>query len=348
MEKRFVEELESRCGTTWAAVRTAREKTGALLAQTTEALSKFESPETSVVVTGSVGRGEVTTGSDFDWMLLVDGASDPAHYKLTQNIAATLAELGLTKPGREQIFGELVSSHDLVHHIAGTKDTNENLTRRILLLLESTAITNSPLRVRVIRNILARYIVHDRPVQSTSGELRRIPRFLLNDTVRYWRTMTSDFASKMWERQQDGWAIRNIKLRFSRKLLFVSGLLMCFGPELRQEPPDSPDQDEFLTLLADNIAEQTEVYPLDQLARVLLPHLEHGRRIFDAYDKFLAALDDHATRQTLKDIAFEAAPNNPTYNQLRSDSHAFRDGIEAIFFDLDDNLRKLIRKVGVF
>ncbi len=36
----------------------------------------------SVVVTGSFARGEATEGSDFDWMLLVDGASDSEHFTL--------------------------------------------------------------------------------------------------------------------------------------------------------------------------------------------------------------------------------------------------------------------------
>jgi hypothetical protein len=70
--------------------------------------------------------------------------------------------------------------------------------------------------------------------------------------------------------------------------------------------------------------------------------------IFDAYDTFLAALDDDAKRDALKNVAFEAASTNSIYNELRSRSHAYRDGIEALFFDLDHDLRKLIRRVGVF
>jgi hypothetical protein len=67
METRFVKDLESRCGATWAAIQRASDKTAELLARVGGTLSKFESPEASVVVTGSVGRGEVTKGSDFDW-----------------------------------------------------------------------------------------------------------------------------------------------------------------------------------------------------------------------------------------------------------------------------------------
>jgi len=349
MPSRFVEELEGKCGGDWTAIRASRARTASQLEEVAHELSKFATPETSVVVTGSVGRGEVTSGSDFDWMLLIDGASDPAHFMLAQQIAKALKALHVKEPGRGQTFGGLVSSHDLIHYIAGTKDTNDNLTRRLLLLLESRAITNEPLRERVIRNILARYVEHDRSLPSQAGRPNRIPHFLLNDTVRYWRTIASDFASKMWERQQEGWAIRNIKLRFSRKVLFVAGLLICFSAELQQpQELEEASPEEFLPLLADFIAAQTDISPLDHLARVLLPYPDCGQTIFACYDHFLAVLNDDGTRKALEKISFDEAASDPVHNELREQSHDYRDGIEKLFFDLDPTLAKWIRKVGVF
>jgi hypothetical protein len=66
------------------------------------------------------------------------------------------------------MFGNFSYSHELTNIIGGSSDTNHNLSKRILLLLESDKI---PLNLsddntgtayeRVIRGIIERYIDND-------------------------------------------------------------------------------------------------------------------------------------------------------------------------------------------
>jgi hypothetical protein len=345
-----IEILEQRLGKKWQAIAAAKSTTDDLVTKLSAAVGDLGDPNVAVVTTGSLGRGEATKDSDADWVLLVDGLSNPDHAVLARQIGDRIREILPKEVGPTGTFGDIVVSHQLVHYIAGTRDTNENLTRRILLLSEPRALSNPIVRERVIRNVLARYVVHDRSVESRSGKRQKIPHFFLNDVVRYWRTIASDYASKMWERNRKEWGIRNIKLRFSRKLLFIWGLLAAFSGELfATELLEAADGDEYFILLADLIREQTEVTPLELLARVSLDVApEIGDAIFSSYDEFLGALADPTARKNLESVKFEDAPNDQTYEALRQSSQRFREGVNRLFFDEHPKLPALIRQFGVF
>jgi predicted nucleotidyltransferase len=96
--------------------------------------------EGSLVLFGSLARGEYTADSDLDWTVLIDGRADSLHLEIVHSLRQRLAEAKFKVPGPTEVFGGLVFSHDLVHAIGGEEDTNKNTTRRLLLLLESTAI----------------------------------------------------------------------------------------------------------------------------------------------------------------------------------------------------------------
>jgi Putative nucleotidyltransferase DUF294 len=350
MEAGWIDELSASTGDRWPAIGHARTRTEELLDRLRNGLREFDDPNCSIVVTGSLGRGEASEASDADWMMIVDGQSNPDHAPIAHRIAQRIADLGFKKPGRTATFGDLVSSHELIHYIAGTHDSNANLTRRILLLCESRALTQPLVRERVIRNILARYVVHDPSIRTTRPPTMSL--FLLNDVVRYWRTIASDYASKMWEREKEEWAIRNIKLRFSRKLLFVGGLLIAFAGELfsEQAAVEGLSPEEQRLRLAELIREQTNFTPLELLARVLVEsgNMDTARLVFGAYDQFLGAMSDNTTREHLERLQFDAATADPKFESLLSTSRDFRRGINSLFFDEHSTLKRLIRDYGVF
>jgi predicted nucleotidyltransferase len=82
-------------------LRTRHRRAKKLRAKLTEALSSLNPADTSVVVFGSLAREEVTSGSDIDWTLLVDGQAVPQHFDASLGIEAALHEaLEMKPPGR--------------------------------------------------------------------------------------------------------------------------------------------------------------------------------------------------------------------------------------------------------
>ncbi|MGH9587431.1 MAG: hypothetical protein ACRD3F_10800, partial [Acidobacteriaceae bacterium] len=299
-----------------------------------------------------LARDEFTSGSDLDWTLLIDGLADPKHHALVRKIRTLLQALVMKAPGREGTFGDMVFSHDLIHQIGGEDDTNRNTTRRLLLLLESRVVGRSDAYTRVVRHILSRYLLEDRGLWRGSGP--RVPRFLQNDFARYWRTMAVDFAYKLRNRSGEGWAIRNIKLRMSRKLTYVSGLLACFRCELDFSEEEKlgvfgdPNRHEELIRHLEQIFQMT---PLEIVAEVLsrYQHLKPtAAKIFNSYDGFIGILADSEKRQHLEALKEEEAEFDTVYQAARELSHQFRDGIVEFFFDPKSPMEMLTKNYGVF
>jgi predicted nucleotidyltransferase len=347
-----LDELEARLKANWPHLKQAREIAAAKRDELALALKGLDSDDTSIVVSGSLARDEFTLGSDIDWTLLVDGSADPKHYDLTNKIGDIIS--GITKKlvGREGTFGAMVFSHDLVHQIGGEDDTNLNTTRRLLLLLESQAVGRQDAYRRVVRNVLSRYLLEDRGFWHGSGH--RVPRFLQNDFARYWRTMAVDFAYKLRTRSKKGWAIRNIKLRMSRKLIYVSGLLACYRCHLDYAEADRgqiyADENRRPEVI-EHLETIFQMTPLEILASVLVryPHLDDaGRKILNSYDEFIGILADEAKRAHLEDLKEEDADADALHQQARRLSHVFRDGLLSFFFDPHSELDVLTKNYGVF
>ena len=347
-----IERLEQRLHADWTHIKTAQKLAIAKRAELRSALAGLDSEDTSIVVSGSLARDEFTEGSDIDWTLLIDGLADPGRYDLTARIKASVDRIAAKPTGAEGLFSTMVFSHDLIHQIGGDDDTNRNTTRRLLLLLESCAVGREAAHRRVTRNILNRYLLENRGFWR--GSQYRVPRFLQNDFARYWRTITVDFAYKLRSRSGKGWAIRNVKLRMSRKLLYVSGLLACFRCHLDHSPDQwsqiekSTEKRERIVDYFHGIFRQT---PLDIIAGTMLKfeHLDHAsKQIFDSYDGFLGLLARPDARKRLEAVTEEEASSDETFQNARSLSHNFRDGLLTIFFDRQSGLEELTKNYGVF
>jgi len=242
-----------------------------------------------------------------------------------QETAALVAERfardpgGFGAPGRQGVFAEVVYSADLLR-VGLDDDTNTNLTRRMLLVLESVAAVHDEVLAGVRLDVIQDYL-------SDALRDHRPPRFLLNDLVRYWRTIGVDFVAKDRARRGEGWGLRNAKLRTSRKLLFASGLLpvlRCHA--LRAEA------------IAPFLAEQFALPPTDRVADAFLHcgTTDQGAETLAAYDAFLALLDDDAVRAELSAIDGRAAADaSPRWREVAVLGGTIERALLALLFETE-------------
>lgn len=351
MTHEILERLEEKAGRRFPSIAAARRLTASTLDHLGERLRGEDPSDTSIVVFGSLARGEYTPGSDVDWTLLIDGQADEGHYSAARAVTQILKQGGFQAPGPTGVFGNVAFSHPILHQIGGQEDTNKLTTQRILLLLESRAIGRGEALDRVLELVLTRYVEDDRGLLY--GSKRSIvPRFLLNDIVRYWRTVTVDFVYKQRDRE-GGWALRNTKLRMSRKLIFVSGLLACFGFELFGEGGAWIGADNRLVVpeLVRFLRARIRVRPLDHLALAALRpgvKAETARALFEAYDGFLGVLADQEKREHLKELTVGDLGTDALFKETSRLGHRFQEAIDRLFFEEDPRLAALIRDYGVF
>ncbi|HEY3865328.1 MAG TPA: hypothetical protein VGL54_04495, partial [Solirubrobacteraceae bacterium] len=245
-----LEQLAEASGREFPNLLKARELTSKGLGERRARLADLSHDEdVSIVLMGSWGRSEVTSGSDDDFMLLVRGDM----HKDVRPSKVEVETILDRAPGDQGIFGAPVSSRLIIENIGLEEDSNNNLSRRMLFLLESVCATGQDIYDAVRKELLDRYL--DQSVKDF-----RPPRFLLNDVIRYWRTMCVDFAGKEHEGPRK-WGLRNVKLRTARKVLFAGGLL----PVFECAKMEKSQMTEFLR-------DQLQMPPVDRIAAAFLNH----------------------------------------------------------------------------
>jgi predicted nucleotidyltransferase len=344
--------LQSHVGQEWPAINKARTKAIQIGQKLGETLKGLSSTDASIVVFGSLARREWTSKSDVDWTLLIDGQADPQHLEVAQDVAGRLRSGAFQAPGATGIFGNMTFSHDLIQKIGGREDTNENITRRVLLLQESLAFGKPDAHERVLRLILSRYLKDDRGLRFGSLPYK-VPRFLLNDIVRYWRTITVDFVDKQRGQAGHGWGLRNAKLRMSRKLIFATGMLSCFSCELLCSPEARRELVKHHSTVAmeEFLRDFVKKTPLEILATFLLElniKRSTARKLFSAYNAFLALLNDSKKRDHLKSLHYDDVSGDIAFKEVRGFSREFQEGLTALFFNDNKRLRDLTIFYGVF
>jgi len=338
----------------WMAIRKAQDNTVQRRRELEKLFRQRSATDTSIVVFGSVARQEVTCSSDLDWILLLDGPAIPEHKEQEREVERALASRHFAEPGKSGVFGRMVGSHDLIHNIGGEDDRNSNTTRRVLLLLESLPIGNREAYDRVRRQVIRRYLRDDRGLLY-GGRNVRIPRFLLNDFTRYWRTITVDFVYK--QRTDDKkWALRNAKLRMSRKLIFAAGLMHCFFCHLDSAAAEAinlaKSDAKDVSLLTAYLEDQLALPPLEVMAKACVQlniAQETSRSLFDSYNRFLLIMDDPERRSELQRThTHEDLRQSKVWKEMGGISRQFHQSLVTLFLKGNESLCELTMEYGLF
>lgn len=255
----------------------------------------------TIVTVGSYGRAEASESSDLDLYILFNSDRDAEDVIVDElgKIKRLLDYLVPNKTGSTGTFGSNVCVRfaDIKSNIGGKDDTNADITRRLLFLLEGTWLYGKE-RFRSYRlELLARYI-------KPNGSDGKLARFLLNDIIRYYRTIATDFEHKVSDENKE-WGLRQVKLRFSRKMLYFSGIVAV------AETADLPQQQ--------TLEKISDWFDHQGLERIYLaaPGLKQTRKVMELYEYFLAQISDPEIRQTLEQLKKEDRDNCQPYCELR-------------------------------
>lgn len=284
----------------------ASQQSEAGLAEMRKLASESFPDDNSIIigVNGSYARREVTQGSDVDIFFLYDRSelSDVAEKQAAFREKLKSANFEMPSPGG--VFDAPLSVSALSQTIGGQEDNNKQITRRMLLLLEGEWIHNESDFHATRTRLLTQYV---------SKDIRddQICLFLLNDIIRYWRTICVDFEHKVQRENKDR-AIRLIKLRFSRMMLIVAGVLAVSETFELERSQKIEKLEEFLSMPAyqrvHNIVGDSAV-----------PALE-------LYSEFLAGLDDEVVRSDLSQPS-PAGESTEAFTNLRDKAQQFRSSL---------------------
>lgn len=247
-----------------------------------QSYSSCSSPNLCIYAAGSLARHETGRKSDLDLFFI---GYCPEKLPKSRSISRmheiqVFADLIRLNDELElQPFsadGQYLKIHELADIIEGTgssEDDSENLfTTRLLLLLESKMIAGQSVYDQAIDRVLEMYFRDGRGRDSFR------PLFLLNDILRYWRTLCLNYERDRFQPGKPWWK-RNLNLKFPRKLTVFSTILAIISSKMTSAA-------EFK-----QIAEMTPMerlaYALDMVGDTSLEGMFSG--MLDDYEDFLAA-----------------------------------------------------------
>ncbi len=274
----------------------------------------------AIFALGSLGRLEASAASDLDLAILFRDPLTSKSRAEEQRRIAVMRLRGIGFEVAEKTFARAQSLDALLADIGGRMDTSDHLTYRSLVLTEGVSL-HSPATSTAIREALFQAYTRG-PIASG-----RYLSALGNDLHRYYRTICVDYRFKV-EVAGKGWALRNLKLRHSRKLWHLANLvLFTWASTLADDTREA------------ELGAHLGVPPLARIAHVLVTENAAALAgpLFIAYERFLAAIALPKLRTHLDTLPHDRRETSTTYRELKANADAFDVAAAAI---VDHMLRK--------
>jgi predicted nucleotidyltransferase len=236
------------------------ERIGALRRNLAEMAELAELPGLSIYATGSYARREASGFSDLDLFLVAHGEEPISHI---DEILLDAKLIGLTRKldfppfSGDAKYLEVHAFTEMKARLGTPQDDVLNLfTARILLLLESVPLCHEEAYDAILRGIVETYF---RDFESHDSDFR--PLFLLNDVLRFWRTVCLNYEStrapSIHGDAKYKARVKNLKLKFSRSFTCFSTIMHLvkekggIAPETILEVVDLPPSERVLTAAED-------------------------------------------------------------------------------------------------
>lgn len=286
-------------------------------------LGRLSLGDVTVLVCGSYARREASKHSDIDFFVISRDTN--GEYLPIEDIRSEIRQIVPNEPSKDGAFGVKVNREEILGNIGGDDDDNRNITRRMLFLLEGEWLFNESEFRSFRRKILEKYI-HE------SMTDHQLALFLLNDIIRYYRTVAVDYEFKISDNESSKpWAIRNIKLVFSRKLLYASGLFSIAMTADRA-------RDEKIEILE-------SLFELPVMDRMMaICGSAKMDPVLASYNRFLSVLEDSTDRRHLETLE-KSNREDSRFRHIKNEGHHFTRELLKVFESTFDSTHPIRRAV---
>ena len=253
-----------------------------------------------VYCAGSLGRGDVGIQSDLDLFVVTTRPEDKKErlqeVRLLASAINTNEMLEYGPFSNDGKFLKVYSHDEMLRALGAPYDDSENLfTARMLMLLESKCVLGDQLYGESLNGIIENYF------RDSRGKTTFRPLFLLNDLLRYWRTLCLNYEQIRYDPTRP-WRKKNINLKFSRMLTVFGTILPILAENM--------DSSSFIVDLVSLSPHERFSRGLDALNDLTLS--EGYRQFLDDYEAFLSWKDvdgtpDELPSEVLGRVSREAA-----------------------------------------